>query len=213
MLRTERNTDNILEDVRNRVPPNHEYWHGLLQKELPFLASRLPRTTIDHLIDASRYRYTKEWDYCKVSLCKSVESLFLEVLGAGIQALPEYSELTLALPRGKKPPRKLARKDWGKISPSNWSQILSTCTDEGINQPLRLALPRAFPNVDVDSVPDLNGELAAIAQLRNSAAHHSVAAEERKAVEAGELRDLVVGSNGEGFLHKFYAALGLDKDS
>ena len=212
MLRTERNTDIILEDVKYRVPPNHEYWYGLLQNELSVLASRLPRATIDHLVDAYRYRYAKEWDYCKVSLCKSVESLFLEVLGAGIQALPEYSELTLAFHIGKKSPRKLARKDWGKISLSRWSQILSTCADEGINQPLRLALPLAFPNVDVDSVADLNVELAAVAQLRNSAAHHSAAVEERKAVDAGELWDLVVGSKGEGFLHKFYAAFGLDKD-
>ena len=74
-----------------------------------------------------------------------------------------------------------------------------------------MALPLAFPNVDVDSVADLNGELAAIAQLRNSAAHHSAAVEERKALYAGELWDLVVGSKGEGFLHKFYAAFGLDK--
>ena len=195
VLRTERNTDNLLDDVKNLVPPNHEYWYGLLQKELPRLVSRLSRATVDHLTDASRHRSAKEWDYCKVSLCKSVESLFLQILVPRIQALPESSELTLALPRGKRSPRKHTQKDWGKISLSNWSQILGTSTEGGMNEPLRLALPRAFSNIDLDSVVNLNVELATIAQLRGSSAHDSRTAEDRKVIEAEELWSLVVGSN------------------
>ena len=209
VLRTERNTDNLLEDVKNRVPPNHEYWYGLLQKELPGLVNRLSRATVDHLIDASRHRSAKEWDYCKVSLCKSVESLFLQILVPRIQALPESSELTLALPRGKRSPRKHTQKDWGNISLSNWSQILSTSTEGGMNGALRLALPRAFSNIDLHSLVNLNVELATIAQLRGSSAHDSRTAEDQKLIEAEELWGIVVGSNGDGFLDKFYAALGL----
>ena len=122
-LRTERNTDDLLEVVKDRVPPNHEYWYRLLQEELPGLMSRLPRATTDHLIDASRHRSAKEWDYCKVSLCKSVESLFVRMLVPAIQELPESKGLTLALPRGKRPARKRTPEEWDNIPMSGWVQI------------------------------------------------------------------------------------------
>ena len=91
VLRTERNTDNLLEDLKDRLPPNHEYWYGKLLEELPGLMSGLPGATVDHLIDAWRHKFLKEWDHCKVSLCKSVESLFRRILVPRIQATPNLA--------------------------------------------------------------------------------------------------------------------------
>ena len=207
-LRTERNTDDLLEVVKNRVPPNQEYWYGLLQEELPGLMSRLPRATADHLIDASRHRSAKEWDYCKVSLCKSVESLFVRILVPAIQALPESGGLTLALPRGKRSARKRTPEEWDNIPMSGWVQILRTATERDINSPLRLVLPHAFPHVGLDAVVNLNVKLQKIAQLRGSSAHDSRTADDRKAGDAEKLWDLVVGSNSMGFLAEFHSALG-----
>lgn len=209
MLRTERNTDDLLEEVKNRVPPNREYWHGRLQEELPGLISRLPRATVDHLIDASSHRASKEWDYCKVSLCKSVESLFVRIFVPAIQAHPESSGLTLALPRGKGPARKRSPDEWGHIPMPGWVQILRTATEGDINSPMRSVLPHAFANVDLDALVSLNTKLEAIAQLRGSSAHDSKTAGDRKAGDAEKLWDLVVGSNGKGFLADFYSALGI----
>ena len=127
VLRAERSIDNMMGAVNERVMPNHEYWYGLLREELPDVIGRLPWPTLDHLIDASRHRYAREWDYCKVSLCKSVESLFVRILVPGIQALPESSNLTLALPRGKQGPRKRSSEEWHNIPMSGWAQVLRGC--------------------------------------------------------------------------------------
>ena len=207
-LGTERNTDDLLEVVKSRVPPNHEYWYRLLQEELPGLMSRLPRATADHLVDASRHRSAKEWDYCKVSLCKSVESLFVRMLVPAIQELPESKGLTLALPRGKRPVRKHTSEEWDNIPMSGWVQILRTATETDINSPLRSVLPQAFPCVDPDAVVNLSVKLETIAQLRGSSAHDSRTTDDRKAGDTEKLWDLVVGTNGSGFLAEFHSALG-----
>ena len=212
VLRTERNTDNLLEDLKDRVPPNHEYWYGQLLEELPGLMSGLPRATVDHLIDASRHKFLKEWDYCKVSLCKSVESLLLRILVPRVQAIPESGKLNLALPRGKQSPRKRSSEEWDEIPMSGWVQILRTAKENDINSALRSTLPQVFPKIDLDAVVNLNVELATIARLRGGSAHDSGTAKDRKASDAEELWDLVVGSNGGGFLAKFYSALGLTED-
>ena len=207
-LRTERNTDDLLEVVKDRVPPNHEYWYRLLQEELPGLMSKLPRATTDHLVDAERHRSAKEWDYCKVSLCKSVESLFVRMLVPTIQTLPESGGLTLALPRGKRSARKRTPEEWDNIPMSGWVQILRTATERDINSPLRSVLPQALPYVDLDAVVNLNVKLEKIAQLRGSSAHDSGIADDRKAGDSEKLWDLVVGTNGRGFLAEFHSALG-----
>ena len=206
---TERNTDNLLEDLKDRLPPNHEYWYGQLLEELPGLMSGMPRVTVDYLIDASRHKFLKEWDYCKVSLCKSVESLFSRMLVPRIQKIPESGKLNLVLPRGKQSPRKRSPEEWDEISMSGWVQILRTATENDINSALRSTLPQAFPNIDLDAVVNLNVELAIIARLRGSSAHDSGTANDRKASDAEELCDLVVGNNGGGFMAKFHSALGL----
>ncbi len=212
VLHTERNTDNLLEAVNNRVMPNDEYWHGLLQKDMPDLLGRLPTATVEHLIGASRHKFAKELDYCNVALCKSVESLFHRILVPGILELPEAEELELALRRGKRSPRKRSLKDWDKISMSGWVQILETATEGGINDSLRSVLPRAFPNVDLDAVVNLHVGLAEVARLRGSASHDSTTPDDQEASDAEELWDLVVSSNGGGFLATFYSALGLIED-
>ena len=212
VLRAERNIDNLTDAVNDRVMPNHEYWYGLLQEELPDVISRLPRPTVEHLIDAYRHRSAKEWDYCKVSLCKSVESLFVRTLVPGIQALPESCNLTIALPRGKRAPRKRSSEEWRNISMSGWAQVLRTATEGGINAPLRASLPRAFPDMDLDSAINLHAALENIAHLRGGAAHDSDTADGRKVRDAEELWDLVMGTGGGGFLAQFCSALGLAKD-
>ena len=209
VLRAERNIDNLVESVNDRVTPNHEYWYGLLQEELPDVISRLPRATVDHLIDASRHRNAREWDYCKVSLCKSVESLFVRILVPGIQALPGSSKLTIALPRGKQAPRKRSSEEWHNIPMSGWAQILRTTTEGDINAPLRAFLLHAFPDIDLDAAINLHAPLANIAQLRGGAAHDSVTADGRRVSDAEELWNLVMGGGSRGFLVQFCWALGL----
>ena len=209
VLRTERNTDNLLEDLKDRLPPNHEYSYGQLLEELPGLMSGLPRSTVGHLIDDSGYKFLKEWDYWQVSLCKSVQSLFNRILVPQIQAIPESGKLNLALPRGKRSPRKRSPEEWDEISMSGWVQILRTATEKDINSALRSTLPQAFPNIDLDAVVNLNVELATIARLRGGSAHDSGTANDRKASDAKELWDLVVGNDHGGFLAKFHSALGL----
>ena len=212
VLRTERKTDNLQADLNDRLPPNHEYWYGKLLEELPVPMSGLPGATVDHLIDASRHRFLKEWDYCKVSLCKSVESLFRRIFVPRIQAIPESGKLTLALPRGKQAPRRRSSEEWDEILMSGWVHILRTATDKDINSALRSALPQAFPDSDLDAVVNLNVELATISRLRGGSAHDSGAASDRKASDAEKLWDLVVGNGGGGFVVKFQSALGLAKD-
>ena len=211
VLRAERNVDNLMDTVNERVMPNHEYWYGLLRAELPDCISRLPRPTVDHLIDASRHRSAREWDYCKVSLCKSVESLFVRILVPGIQALPESSILAIALPRGKQAPRKRSSREWHRIPMSGWAHILRTAREEDINAPLRAFLPHAFPDIDLDSVINLHAALENIARLRGGAAHDSITTDGRKVRDAEELWDLVIGAGSGGFLAQFCAALGIDQ--
>ena len=92
---------------------------------------------------------------------------------------------------------------------SGWVQILRTATETGINSPLRSVLPQAFPDVDLDALVRLNIELETIARLRGGSAHDSRTADDPKADDAERLWDLVVGSNGRGFLAEFHLALGL----
>ena len=95
---------------------------------------------------------------------------------------------------------------------SGWVHILRTATKKDINSALRSTLPQAFPNIDLDAVVNLNVELATIARLRGGSAHDSGTASDRKASDAEELWDLVVGNDGGGFLAKFHSVLGLTKD-
>ena len=136
----------------------------------------------------------------------------MRILVPGVQGLPDSSELKLALHRNKKSPRNVPQKDWGRISISNWSRILSTTTQGGINEALRLSLPHAFPGVDLEALVNLNAELASIARLRGSSAHDSGAAGDLKANDTEEIWHLVVGSKGRGFITKFCSALGLAED-
>ena len=209
VLRTERNTDNLVEDVHNRVMPSDEYWHGLLRERLPTLLKILPLPTVEHLIAALRHKFAKEWDDCGICICKAVESLFHQIIEPKILELPESKEMKLTVPRPRNSPRRYSRGNWNRIQLSGWAKIIETATEKGKNAPLWSALPRAYPNVDLDAVVNLNFELAKIAQLRGSSAHDSTTSDERRANNAQELWDLVVGSGGEGFLVRFYSALGL----
>ena len=141
-------------------------------------------------------------------MCKCVESLFVRMLVSAIRVLPESKRLILALPRGKRPARKRTPEDWENIPMSGWVQILRTATERGMNSPVRSVLPQAFPYVDLDAVVNLNVKLETIAQLRGSSAHDSRIADDRKAGDSEKLWDLVVGTNGRGFLAEFHTALG-----
>ena len=213
VLRTERNTDRLLQDMEGRLPPSREYWRQrLLELFPPSLIGKLPWDTIDYLIDASRHRSGKEWDHCIVSLCKSVESLFVRILIPGIRVSPGASQLTLVIPRGKGAPRRCTERQWGRFSISDWSKVLGTLTEGGINEPLGLALLHAFPNADLNAVVKLNIDLARMPKLRGSSAHDSATADARKINNAEELWTLVVGNSGEGVLAKFCSALGLTEE-
>ena len=109
-------------------------------------------------------------------------------------------------------PRKRSSKEWHRISMPGWVQIFRTATEGGINAPLRDFLPRAFPNIDLDSAINLHAVLENIAQLRGGAAHDAMIADDRKVRDAEELWDLVMGVGGGGFLAQFHSALGLTRD-
>ena len=213
VLRAERNTDNLLDDVRNRLPPNQQYWFGLLQDESDGLVNRLPQVTTNHLIDALKYKSAEEWDLCIVATTKSVESLFSRIIVPEIQSRTELGELTLALPRGKRSPRRIRHEDWVKNSLSNWARVLSTSRERGLNEPLCLALPRIFPDADLDAIANLSGDLDRIAQLRGSSAHDTGTTNDRKNSRAQELWELVVSGGSKGFLTRFCSAFGLNRDA
>ena len=213
VLRAERNTDHLLDDVRNRLPPNQQYWYGVLQDESDGLANRLPQVTADHLVDALKYKAAAEWDLWIVATCKSVESLFSRIVVPEIQSRTEPGTLTLALPRGKRSPRRIRHEDWAKISLSNWAHVLSTSKEGRLNEPLWLALPRVFPGADLDAVANLSGDLLTIAQLRGSSAHDTGTANDRNDSRAQELWELVVLGASKGFILRFCSAFGLTGDA
>ena len=172
----------------------------------------LPDATVEHLIEAQGHKFAKQMDSCRVAICRSVESLFYRILEPEIQKLPESTELKLVVPRPRKAHRRYPLGNWHKIQISGWAQILETATEGGINDQFRSVLPRAFLNLDMDTVIGLHDVLARIARLRGSSSHDSTTPDDQKAKDAQELWDLVVGSGGEGFLAKFYEAFGLTAD-
>ena len=122
VLRTERNVDNLVEDVHSRVMPSDEYWHGLLRERLPSLLKVLPLPTVEHLIGASRHKFAKEWDDCGLYICKAVESLFHQIIEPEIQELPESKEMKLTVPRPRNSPRRYSRGNWKRIQLSGWAK-------------------------------------------------------------------------------------------
>ena len=209
VLRSEQILEKLADDVQNRVMPSDEYWLGLLRELLPSLLGILPIPTIEHLIVALKRKFAKEWDDCSIYLCKSVESLFHEVFGPRIQECQDSKELKLVVPRPRNSPRRYSSEKWNSIPLSGWARIIETTTEPGDNAPLRLVLPQAFPDVDLDAVARLYVDLATIAQLRGGSAHDSAASNDQRSQSAEKLWDLVVGGNGRGFLAEFYSALGL----
>ena len=188
VLRTERNTDRLLRDVEDRLPPSREYWYQRLLEVLPpSVLGKLPSATTDHLIDASRHRLAREWDQCTVSLCKAVESLFVRILISQVQTLSESDQLKLAIPRERGAPRRYTERQWARFSIVDWSKVLGGSTESDINEPLRSTLLHAFPNVDLGAMVNLDTQLAVIARLRSSAAHYSGRPSEQEARYADEL--------------------------
>ena len=212
VLHTERNTQSLVEDVRDRIMPNDQFWYDLLGERLPALLRTLPLQTVEHLVSALRHRFAKEWDECIVCLSKSLESLFHHIFEPKLQEHPESSGLQLVGPGPRNSRWTYAPEDWNRIQLSGWAGILRTSTEEGRNAGLRSAIPHAFPNADLDAVVKLNAELAKIAQLRGSSAHDSPDSDERRGKNANELWDLVVASDGNGILADFFSALGLLQD-
>ena len=213
VLRTERVTAQLLDDVRDRLPPNQQYWYGLLQAESDGLVNRLPQVTANHLIDALKYKSAEEWDLSIVATCKSVESLFSRLIVPQLELRSDPDELTLALPRGKRSPRRIRREEWARNSLSNWARVLGTSRKGGLNEPLWLALPNIFPGADLDAIANLSVDLDRIAQLRGGSAHDTGTTNDRKDSRAQELWDLVLSGGGEGFLIRFYSAFGLSRDA
>lgn len=208
VLRTEHITEQLQEDVRSRVMPNDEHWYGLLRERLPFSLKVLPVPTVQHLADALRSQFGKEWDECALYLCKAVESLFHQVLETELRDLPGAPGLKLVIPRPRNSPRSYSIEQWNRIQLSGWSRIIESTTEGGANAEFRSLLPTAFPNIDLEALVQLHADLARIAQLRGSSAHDSSTSDQRRAENASELWALVVGSRGDGFLNRFLSALG-----
>ena len=212
VLHIERNTEGLVEDVNNRVMPNDQFWYNLLKERVPSLLRMLPLQTVEHLISALRHRFAKEWDDCIVCLSKSVESLFHHIFEPRLQEHTETSELLLVGPGQRNSRRSYAPADWTRIQLSVWAGILRTTTEQGRNASLRFALLHAFPNADLDLVVKLNTKLRRIANLRGSSAHDSSVSDSQRTKNANELWDIVMASDGNGFLADFFLALGLAHD-
>ena len=209
VLHIERNTESLVEDVKNRVMPNDQFWYDLLKERVPTILRMLPLQTVEHIVSALRHKFAREWDECIVCLSKSVESLFHHIFEPRLQEHTETSELLLVGSGQRNSRRSYALGDWNRIQLSGWVGILRTTTEQGRNASLRSALPHAFPNVDLDAVVELNVELAKIAKQRGGSAHDSPISNEQRAKNADELWDLVVATDGNGFLADFFLALGL----
>ena len=209
VLHIERNTESLVEDVSNRVMPNDQFRYDLLRERLPTLSRMLPPQAVEHLISALRHRFAKEWDECILCLSKTVESLFHHIFEPKLLEHPESNELQLVGRGPRNSRRTYTPADWNRIQLSGWAGILRTTTKQGRNASLRSALPHAFPNADLDAVVKLNAELEKIAQLRGSSAHGSPDPEQQRAKNADEPWDLVVASDGNGIIAKFFSSLGL----
>ncbi|MYC37115.1 MAG: hypothetical protein F4X66_09440 [Chloroflexi bacterium] len=209
VLHIERNTESLVDDVRHRVLPNDQFWYDLLKERLPTLLNMLPLQTVEHLISALRHRFAKEWDECILCLSKSVESLFHHIVKPKLLELSEAIVLQLVGPGPRSSRRTYAPADWNRIQLSSWAGILRTATKQGMNSGLWSVLPLAFPNADLDAVVKLNAKLARIAKLRGGSAHDSPDSDQQRAKNADELWNLVVSSEGNGFLADFCSALGL----
>ena len=213
ILHTERNTEHLIEQVQDRLPPSEEFHYRLLEQRMPNILTILPIQTVGHLVDALKHKFAKEWDECAICLCKSVESMFHDVFCPRTLQHPESTELELVLPGKRHARRTYPPADWNRIPISAWAGILRTTTSPGRNASLRTAISRAFPDAGLDAVVNLNEELARIARLRGSSAHDSPASAEERSKNAEELWDLVVASDGNGFLANFCSALGLVQNS
>ena len=209
VLRSEQILEKLADDVQNRVMPSDEYWLGLLRERLPSLLGILPFPTIEHLIGALRRKFAKDWDDCSIYLCKSAESLFHEVFVPRIRECQGSNALKLVVPRPRNSPLRYSSEKWNRIPLSGWAKIIETTTEPGANTPLRLVLPQAFPDVDLDAVAKLHVDLATIAQLRGGSAHASADSNDQRSQNAEKLWELVVGGKGQGFLAEFHAALGI----
>ena len=138
-----------------------------------------------------------------------MESLFHHIFAPKLLEHPVSNELLLVGPGQRNSRRTYTPADWNRIQLSGWAGILRTTTKQGRNASLRSALPHAFPNADLDAVVKLNAELEKIAQLRGSSAHGSPDPEQQRAKNADEPWDLVVASDGNGIIAKFFSSLGL----
>ena len=210
VLRTEHEMDRHWEEVRKGLPPTQEYWREELQRILNTVYDVLPEPTIRHLIKASDRDYANDPDGQRVAIGQAVESLFQELLEPRILENPTPKELILTVPQRRGQPREYSRGHWHMIQVFGWAQILSTVGAGDKNEDFGAALIKAFPNLDLGAVADINQDLRAIAELRGDAPHHSRDSEQDKAKKAEELWSTVVGGVGySGFLTRFCLAFGL----
>ena len=200
VLHTERNTEHLIDQVQDRLPPGDGFHYRLLEERLPDILTILPFQTVEYLVDALRHKFAKEWDECVLSLCKSVESMLYDVLCTRILEHPAYRELELVGPGARNARRTYVPSDWNRIQISAWGAILRTTTKQGRNANLRVALCHTFPNADLDAMVKLNDEMTQIGKLRSSSSHHSQRSGEQRAKNADELWNLVVAKDSRDSL-------------
>ena len=212
VLRAEQTLESLNDTLGNRLPPDNEHCKEKLKGELHQVWDALPKTTVDHLVEASQHQSTNHPDACRISLSKAVESLFTGLIKPRIQAHPDAKQLKLFVPwrKQKKQQKGYSLPELHNVPISGWAYIIRTTTAEGNNALLRTILIEQFPSIGIDSFVSLHQQLNRVNQLRGEAAHHSDAPGEVKDENAQELWNIVVGNDGNGgFLTKFYSALGI----
>ena len=202
--------DQRWQDISQGLPPTAEHWRERLQGVLANVWDVLPDPTIHHLINALRMWYANVPDLQRVATGQAVESLFQEWVLRSVQNAGEDG-VSVRLQSGGSAPRGYDLSGRYTFQISQWAQILDTVgRGSPDNLPFEFALNKAFQNVDLRALGNLNADLRNMARLRGSASHHSHDSFDRKVGKASELWNIVVGGEeSTGFIEKLCTALGL----
>ena len=208
--RIEREMDEHWQDISRGMPPTDDHWREGLKPILSSVWDVIQGYTIPYLVRALNMRYQKAPDFQRIAIGQAVESLFQEMVIQRVKRSGE-SVASIKIPR-RTWVEEFPQYRWDRISLYEWAQVLETLQDQRMNLPFGFTLGKAFPELDLKELENLNKELKDISRLRGAASHDSRNSAVSATEQAAQMWDRVVGGvDHEGFIVRFCKALGLVK--
>ena len=165
----------------------------------------LPERTAQHLTKALERWHAKDPDGQRVAMGQAVESLFAELVIAGLKDAGE-DRVSVELQQRGNAARELSLDGKRTLQMSEWSQVLGTINRSKGISPFELALTKAFPGVNLQALSRLSKDLRQMSSLRGRASHDSQDYWEWKVDRASKLWSMVAGEEGSpGFLETGFA--------